>query len=94
MLLHKRQAAINEMTAAAKPFWWPQLIRDIQQKCDECIPCKMAGKNIKPQLAMTEIINLPPAETTNQEIQLDFIGPIRIKHRRFNILISIDRYSR
>ena len=94
MLLHKGHAAINKMTAAAKPFWWPRLIRDIQQKCDECIPCKMAGKNIKPQLPMTEINYLPPAEKTNQEIQLDFIGPIRFKHRRFYILLSIDRYSR
>ena len=94
MLLHKGHAAINKMTAAAKPFWWPRLIRDIQQKCDECIPCKMAGKNIKPQLPMTEINYLPPAEKANQEIQLDFIGPIRFKHRRFYILLSIDRYSR
>ena len=94
MLLHKGHAAINKMTAAAKPIWWPRLIRDIQQKCDECIPCKMAGKNIKPQLPMTEINYLPPAEKTNQEIQLDFIGPIRFKHRRFYILLSIDRYSR
>ena len=43
---------------------------------------------------MTEINYLPPAEETNQEIQLDFIGPIRFKHRRFYILLSIDRYSR
>ena len=49
MLLHKGHAAINKMTAAAKPFWWPRITRDIQQKCDECIPCKMAGKNIRPQ---------------------------------------------
>ena len=44
------------------------MTRDIQQKCDECIPCKMAGKNIKPQLPMTEINYLPPVEKTNQEI--------------------------
>ena len=39
---------------------------------------------------MTEINYLPPAEKPNQEIQLE----IRFKHRRFYILISIDRYSR
>ena len=77
-----------------KTFWWPRLTRDIQQKCDECIPCKMASKNIKPQLPMTEINYLPPVEKTNREIQLDFIGPIRFKHWRFYILLSIDRYSR
>ena len=45
MSLHKGHAAINKKTVAAKPFWWPRQVRDIQQKCDECIPCKMAGKN-------------------------------------------------
>ena len=83
------------MTTAAEPFWWPRLVRDIQQKCvDECIPCKMAGKNIKPQLPMVEINYLPPGEKTNQEIQLDFIESIKFEHRRFYILLSIDRYSR
>ena len=62
MLLHNGHAVINKMTAAAKPFWWPRLVRDIQQKCDECILCKMAGKNIKPQLPITEINYLAPAE--------------------------------
>ena len=86
MLLHKGHAAINKMTMATKPFWWPRMTREIQQKCDECIPCLMAGKNIKPQLPMTEINYLPPVEKTNQEIQLYLIGPIRFKHRRFYIL--------
>ena len=54
----------------------------------------MAGKNIKPQLPMTEINYIPLAENNNQEIQLNFIGLIRFKHRRFFILISKDRYSR
>ena len=54
----------------------------------------MSGKSIKPQLPMTEINYLPPVEKPNQETQLDFIGQIRFKHRRFYILISIDRYSR
>ena len=68
MLLHKGHAAINKMTAAAKPFWWPQITRDIQQTRDECLPCKMAGRNIKPQLPMTEINYSPPVEKTNQQI--------------------------
>ena len=94
MLLHKGHAAINNITAAAKSFWWPQVTRDIQQKCDECNTCKMAGKTIKPHLPMTESIYLPQVEKLNQENQLDFIVPIRFKHRRFHILHSIDRYSR
>ena len=66
MLLHKGHAAIK-MPKAAKPFWSPRITRDIQQKCNECIPCKMAGKNIKPQLPMTEINYLPPVEKTNKK---------------------------
>ena len=68
MLLHKGHAAINKMTKAAKTFCWPQMAREIQQNCDECIPCKMAAKNIKPQLPMTEIIYLPPVEKKSRNL--------------------------
>ena len=93
-LLHKGHPAINKMSAAAKPFWWPKLTKETQNKCDECIPCKMTNKSIKPQISMSEIKYLPPTDKPNEGIQLDFIGPIRFKQRRFFILISIDRYSR
>ena len=93
-LLHKGHAAINKMSAAAKPFWWPKLKKEIQNKCDECIPCKMNGKSIKPQIPMSEKNYLPPTDKPNEEIQLDFIGPFRFKQRIFFILISIDRYRR
>ena len=39
-------------------------------------------------------MNLPPVNSPNEEIQLDFIGPITENHRRFYILLSIDRYSK
>ena len=67
-LLHKRHPAINKMSAAAKPFWWPKLTKKIQNKSDECIPCKMADKSIKPQIPMSEINYLPPADKPNQKI--------------------------
>ena len=82
------------MSAAAQSFWWPKITKDIQAKCDECIPCRMTGKSLKPQIPMTEINYLPPVEKPNQEIQLHFAAPIRFKQRRFYILVSIDRYSR
>ena len=62
MLLHEVHAAINKITRVAKPFWWPRTIGDIQQKYEECIPCKMAGENIEAQIPMTEINYLPPVE--------------------------------
>ena len=93
-LLHKGHPAINKMTIAAKHFWWSKLTEAIQRKCDSCILCKLSGKNLKPNLPKTEQNHLPPLNSPNEEIQLDFIGPITEENRRFYILLSIDRYSK
>ena len=88
MLLNEEHPAINKMNHAARPIWWPKLVNDTQAKCNKCIPCKMSGKCIKPQFSMTVINYLSPVEKPNQEIQLDLIGPIRYKHRKFYILFD------
>ena len=93
-LLHKGHPAINKMTLAARHFWWPKMTEAIQKKCETCIPCKMSGKSIKPNIPSTEKNNLPPVNSPNEEIQLDLIGPITDNNRRFHILLSIDRYSK
>ena len=79
---------------AARHFWWPRITEAIHKKCDNCVPCKMAGKNIKPNIPSTEKNQLPPLNKPNEEIQLDFIGPITEKNRRFYILHSMDRFSK
>ena len=53
----------------------------------------MTGKSFRAQIPMTELNYLPPTDKPNQEIRLDFIGPIRFKLTRFFMLLSIDRYS-
>ena len=53
----------------------------------------MSGKNIKPIIPKSEINQLPKFSKPNEEIQLNFIGPISDNHRRFYILLSMDRYS-
>ena len=68
-LLHKRHPAINKMSLAARHFWWPRMTEAIQKKCETCIPCKMSGKSIKPNLPQTEKISLPPLNNLNEEIQ-------------------------
>ena len=79
---------------AARHFWWPRITEAIQKKCDNCVPCKMAGKGIKPNIPSTEKKQLPPLSKPNDEMQLDFIGPITEKNRRFYILLSMDRFSK
>ena len=53
-LLHKGHPAINKMSMAARHFWWPRIIEAIQKRCDNCVPCKMAGKNNKPSIPSME----------------------------------------
>ena len=54
----------------------------------------MSGKNIKPNIPSTEANNLPPLSDPHKETQLDFIGPITERNRRFYILLSMDKYSK
>ena len=93
-LLHKGHPDINKMTLAARHFWWSRITEAIQKKCDSCIPCKMSGKSIKANIPYREKNNLPPVNNPNEEIQLDFIGPITENNRRFCILLSIHRFSK
>ena len=82
------------MTLAARHFWWPRMTEAIQKKSETCLPCKMSGKNIKPNIPSSEKNSLPPLNNPNEEIQLDFIGPNTERNRRFYILLSMDRYSK
>ena len=82
------------MTTAAIHFWWPVMTEAIQKKCESCITCKMSGKNKKPDKPSTETNHLPRLENPNEEIQLDFIGPITVDNCRFHILLSLDRFSK
>ena len=92
-LLHKGHPAINKMTIAARHFWSPKMTEAIQKKCESCIPCKMCGKILKRNIPNTETSTLPRLDNPNEEIQLDFIGPITENNRRFYILLSMDRFS-
>ena len=92
-LLHKEHPAINKMFLAARLFWRPKMMEAIQTKCETCIPCKMAGKSIKPNLPQTENNSLPPLSNPNEEIQLNYIGPTTQNNSRFYILLFIDQFS-
>ena len=89
-LLHKGHPAMNKMSLAARHFWWPTMMEAIQKKCETCIPCKMSSKSNKPNFPQTEKNCLPSVNNPNEEIQLNYIGPITGNNRRLNILLSID----
>ena len=54
----------------------------------------MFGKSVKPNIPNTEKNILPPVNSPDEEIQLDFIDPITENHRQFYILLSMDQFSK
>ena len=76
------------MTTAARHFWWPKMTEAIQKKCESCIPYKKTGKNVELNIPSSETNHLPLLDNPNEEIQLDFTGPITVNNRRFQILLS------
>ena len=68
---------------------------EIHEKAESCPSCRAAGKNLITQIPSTEKNNLDILTKPNQEIQLDFAGPIKSETRGdVYILVAIDRFSK
>ena len=94
-MLHHGHVSKNKMEQLAEAFWWPGLNRDVHEKAETCPSCRAAGKNIITQIPSTEKNNLEILTEPNQEIQLDFAGPIKSKSRGdVYILVAVDRFSK
>ena len=93
-LLHQGHPSTTKMDQSADAFWWPGLHREIREKAENCPNCRASGKNLKTQLPSTEGNKLKILSEPNQEIQLDFVGPIKSKTRgNVYILVAVDRFS-
>ena len=57
-------------------IWWPKIFREIQFHGENCIECVKAGKNLKPLSNHNTSEKLPTVEKPNQEMDLDFAGPL------------------
>ena len=94
-MLHQGHISTAKMDQLAEAFWWPGIHREIQEKAETCPSCRAAGKNIITQIPSTEKNKLEISTGPNQEIQLDFAGPIKSKTPGdVNILVAVDRFSK
>ena len=94
-MLHQGHISTAKMDQLAEAFWWPGIQREIQEKAETCPSCRAAGKNIITQISSTEKNKLEILTEPNQEIQLDFAGPIKSKTRGdVYILVAVDRFSK
>ena len=84
-MVHQGHVSINKMDQSAVAFWWH---REVREKAENCPSCRAAGKNLKTQLPQTEMIRLEILGELDQEIQLDFAGPKKIKITRGHLHFS------
>ena len=84
------------MLALAKLVWWPHIHSEIVTKAQACKSCTDKGKNLKHLVPKSQLGSLPPIIEPNQEIQMDFAGPIPFKENTQNnyIQVTVDRLSR
>ena len=83
------------MLSLAQNIWWPYIHRDILAKASECKACTDFGKNLKSVISHRKWAPLPKCSEPNDEIQIDFVGPILNENGIEQYFItSIDRYSK
>ena len=69
--------------------------RQIVEKCQGCMEWTKFGKNLKSSQTFRSLLQLPPLVAPNDELQLDFAGPLQDeKGRKVFILVAVDRFSK
>ena len=93
--IHSLHPGSFAMLSLAQNIWWPYINRDILAKASECKACTEIGKNLKSVISHRKWAPLPKCSEPNDEIQIDFGGPIlNGKGREQYFITSIDRYSK
>ena len=64
------------MISLSQYAWWPYRHREILAKTSDCVPCTDIGKNLKPIIPKSKWHPHKLCQEPNQEIQIDFGGPI------------------
>ena len=93
--IHRKHPGQTGMMHLANLIWFPRIHREIVTLTQNCQPCIKIGKNLKPLIPKNKTSQLPPLLEPNQEVQMDFAGPILDEQQKESyILASVDRYSR
>ena len=94
-VLHATQPGAWGMTELATRLLWPFINRDLINKSKTWRPCTEFGKNLKSLIPKTKWSPLKPCVEPNEEIQVDFGGPIIDgQGREEYFLACIDRFSK
>ena len=95
--VHRTHPGQVGMIRLANLIWFPQIHRTIALRAENCKQCLDQGKNLKPIISKSKLGTLPKLSEPNEELQIDFAGPIIDKKNNNNehyILAAVDRFSR
>ena len=94
--LHQTHPGQSGMLQLAGLVWFPRIHREITAKAQSCGDCIKKGKNLKPVAPKKSLGILPKLSEPNEEIQIDFAGPIPFREHKQNyyVLVSVDRLTR
>ena len=93
--IHSSHPGTWGMICMATHSWWPYMHRELIVKSTECKPCTAIGKNLKSVIPAKHFTAHIPCVEPNQEIQIDFGGPIfDQKGNEVYFLAAIDRFSK
>ena len=93
--LHKGHPGQRALIDAASYLWWPRMHTNIIETAEKCESCRKFGKNLKTLTSKAGYENLEPLTCPNEELKLDFAGPIQTGKNGSGVylLVAIDRYS-
>ena len=94
--LHQMNPGQSGMLQLADLVWFPRIHREVTTKAQSCGDCIKKVKNLKPILPKQSLGILPKLSEPNQEVQLDFAGPIPFREHKqnYSIFLSVDHLTR
>ncbi len=87
---HGDHASLHKMVDLMEHVFWPGKRRNLEKKAADCLVCFQAGENLKTWLPKSEKNKLPASVKVNDEIQLDFLGPLTTDNgRKRYVLVAV-----
>ena len=94
--IHQTHPGRLGMFRLADLIWFPRIHRDVTYKAQSCSDCIRKGKNLKAIQTKSQLGTLPKLNESNEEIQMDFAGPLSFREHKddYYILGTVDRLTR
>ena len=93
--IHKTHTGQAAMMYMSQLVWFACIHRELVLIARRCKPCTMIGKNLKSVIPKSKHTNLNlNLQEPNEEVQIDFTGPISDNNKDSHILVSVDKYPR